>query len=398
MKRIATRELKDAWAAWPSYSEDEIAAVTRVLRSGQVNQWTGNEIGHFETEYAAALGRKHAIAVMNGTVALELALAALDIGAGDEVVTTPRTFIASASAAVMRGATPIMADVDRESGNISAAEIERVLTTNTKAIIVVHLGGWPADMTAIMELACSRGLAVVEDCAQAHGALHRGKPVGSFGNIAAFSFCQDKVMTTGGEGGLIALDDDAMYKAAWSLKDHGKGYDTVYNSQHPPGFQWLHDSFGTNWRMTQMQAAIGRIQLARLEDSVAQRRHNAALWAEHLDALPALRTPRPPDCDRHCYYRYYTYVRPEILAPGWSRDRIREELRAAGLGVTAGSCGEIYKERAFVANKMSPAERLPIARELSETSLAFLVHPTLPEEAIHEAGELVASVIKAATR
>lgn len=392
------RRLRSEWASWPQYSEEEIGAVTRVLRSGRVNQWTGTEIHGFEDEYAASLGRTHAIALMNGTVALELALIGLGVGPGDEVITTPRTFIASSSVAVMRGAIPVMADVNRDSGNLGAEEIERVLTPRTRAIIVVHLGGWPADMTAIMNLARSHGIAVIEDCAQAHGALHAGKPVGSFGDIGAFSFCQDKVMTTGGEGGLIALDDEAMFKTAWSFKDHGKGYDTVYHTQHPPGFQWLHDGFGTNWRMTEPQAAIGRVQLSNLEETVARRQHNAALWAEHLDAVPALRTPRPPAGDRHCYYRYYTYVRPEALKSGWDRDRIREELRDAGLGVTAGSCGEIYREQAFVARGIAPTERLPVARELGETSLAFLTHPTLSEAAIREAAELVVEVVGAATR
>ena len=396
--RKLPRRLTETWAPWPQYSEDEIGAVARVLRSGKVNQWTGGEIREFEKEYAASLDRRHAVALMNGTVALELALLALGVGPGDEVITTPRTFIASSSVVVMRGATPVMADVDRDSGNIGAAEIERVMTPRTKAIIVVHLGGWAADMTAIMELARSRGVAVIEDCAQAHGALHRGRPVGSFGDVGAFSFCQDKVMTTGGEGGLIALDDDEKFKLAWGFKDHGKGYDTVYTKQHPPGFQWLHDSFGTNWRMTEPQAAIGRVQLAGLEATVMQRRHNASLWAQRLDDVPALRTPRAADGDRHCYYRYYTYVRPEALKPGWDRDRIREELRDAGLGVTAGSCGEIYREEAFVARGLAPVERLPVARELGETSLAFLTHPTLSEAAIHEAAELVADVVNEATR
>lgn len=398
MIRSLTSTLRSEWASWPSYSDEEIEAVTRVLRSGKVNQWTGSEIREFEHEYANELGRRRSIALMNGTVALELALLALGVGPGDEVVTTPRTFIASSSVVVLRGATPVMADVDRDSGNIGADEIERVLTPRTKAILVVHLGGWPADMTGIMDLARTRGIAVIEDCAQAHGALHRGRPVGSFGDVGAFSFCQDKVMTTGGEGGLIALDDEHMFKAAWGYKDHGKGFDTVYNTQHPPGFQWLHDSFGTNWRMTEPQAAIGRIQLTRLEASVAQRTHNAGLWARHLDEVPALRTPRAPEGDRHCYYRYYTYVRPEALKSGWDRDRIREELRSAGLGVTAGSCGEIYREEAFIATGLSPAERLPVAKELGETSLAFLTHPTLSEASIHEAAKLVAEVVNSATR
>lgn len=398
MPITASRNLKEAWAAWPRYSEEEITAVSDVLRSGRVNQWTGTEIREFEREYAQSLGRKHAIALMNGTVALELALAVLGVGPGDEVVTTPRTFIASAGAAVMRGATPVLADVNRDSGNIGAPEIEKVLTPLTKAIIVVHLGGWPADMTAIMKLARDHGVAVIEDCAQAHGALHNGKPVGSFGDIAAFSFCQDKIITTGGEGGLIVLDDDTMFKAAWSLKDHGKGYDTVFNTAHPPGFQWLHDDFGTNWRMTEIQAVIGRLQLARLEESIRQRADKAKLWDEYLGQVPALRTPRTSDQDRHAYYRYYTYVIPEALASDWNRDRIREVLRAAGLSITAGSSGEIYRERAFVERGLAPSQPLPVAYELGETSLAFLTHPTLNDEAIHEAAGLVLDVMRTATR
>lgn len=398
MAITASRNLKEAWAAWPRYSEEEIAAVSSVLRSGRVNQWTGTEIQEFEREYAASLGRKHAIALMNGTVALELALAVLGVGPGDEVVTTPRTFIASASAAVMRGATPILADVDRNSGNIGVREIERVLTSRTKAIIVVHLGGWPADMTAIMDLAQRTGVAVVEDCAQAHGATHKGRPVGSFGDIAAFSFCQDKIMTTGGEGGLIALDDEAMFKAGWSLKDHGKGYDTVYKKSHLPGFRWLHDDFGTNWRMTEIQAAIGRLQLVGLEESVRQRTAKARLWDKYLSQVPAFRTPKPSGEDRHAYYRYYTYIRPDALVAGWDRDRIRETLRGAGLPITAGSSGEIYQEKAFVERGLGPSEPLPVAHELGETSLAFLTHPTLTEEAIQEAAELVANVMSDATR
>lgn len=398
MERVITRGLKEAWGAWPEYSEEEVSAAARVLRSGRVNQWTGSEVSEFEAEYAASLGRKHAVALMNGTVALELALIALGLGPGDEVVTSPRTFIASASAVVMRGATPVMAEIDRDSGNITAATIEPVLTPRTKAIIVVHLGGWPADMTSIMALARSRGIAVVEDCAQAHGAMHAGRPVGSFGDVAAFSFCQDKVITTGGEGGLIAMDDEGTFKAAWSYKDHGKGYDSVHTKEHPPGFRWVHDDFGTNWRMTEVQAAIGRIQLANLEDTVARRRRNAELWTQHFSRLAALHTPRPADVDRHCYYRLYTYVRPEALAPGWTRDRIREELRDAGVNVSAGSCSEIYLEEAFVRSGLGPVERLPIARELGDTSLAFLTHPTLSEAAIHEAGELVAEVVRSATR
>lgn len=386
------------WAPWPHYGDREVDAAVRVLRSGRVNQWTGDEVWAFEREYAASLGRSHAVAVMNGTVALELALIALNVGPGDEVITTPRTFIASAGAAVVRGATPVLADVDGDSGNITAATIERVITPRSKAIIVVHLAGWPADMPAILELADRHGLVVIEDCAQAHGASIDDQPVGSFGEVAAFSFCQDKIITTGGEGGLIATDLEGAWKRAWAYKDHGKDYDTVFHRDHPPGFRWLHGSFGSNWRMTEMQAAIGRIQLERLEADVRVRNRNADILRSHLADLPALRVPKPPAHMRHAYYKFYAYVRPEALASGWSRDRIQQEIQDAGIPVTSGSCSEIYLERAFVDAGIAPAEPLPVARELGATSLLFQVHPTLSERSLHRAGEVIAAVVRSATR
>src|SRR5690554_5965643 len=318
------------WSPWPHYDDEEIAAVTDVLRSGRVNQWTGAEVRAFEGDYAQRLGRKHAVAVMNGTVALELALIALGVGPGDEVITTPRTFIASASAAVLRGAVPVFADVDRDSGNITAASIEAVLTPRTKAIIVVHLGGWPADMDSIMELARERDLVVIEDCAQSHGAALRGREVGSFGDVAAFSFCQDKIITTGGEGGMIAIDDEEAWNVAWSYKDHGKSFEAVFHREHGPGFRWLHESFGTNWRMTEMQAALGSLQLKGLEQSVAIRNGNAGVLRQGLEGLAGLRIPTVPATDTHAFYKFYAYVIPEALKTGWTRDRIQFEIEEAG--------------------------------------------------------------------
>src|SRR5690606_859125 len=238
----------------------------------------GNECRQFEKEYAAYIARKHGIALHNGTLALELALYSFGIGPDDEVITTPRTFIASASATIMRGATPVFADIDSNTQNITAATIERVITSKTKAIIPVHIGGWPCAMDEIMDLADEYGLVVIEDCAQAHGAIYKGSPVGSFGHAAAFSFCQDKIITTGGEGGMLVLDDEKAWSRAWSYKDHGKSYDAVYNREHPPGFRWVHESFGTNWRMLEIQAAIGRIQLQKLPEWVAIRQRNAQIF------------------------------------------------------------------------------------------------------------------------
>jgi len=387
-----------AFAPWPYHDADELTAAHAVLASGRTNYWTGGEGRAFEREYAAALGRRHAIALHNGTLALELAMVTLGIGKGDEVVTAARTFVASASCVAVRGATPVIADVDRESGNLTAATVAPCITPRTKAVIPVHLGGWPVDMPELMALADAHGLAVVEDCAQAHGATVNGRPVGSFGQFAAFSFCQDKIVTTGGEGGLLALDDEAAWRCAWAYKDHGKSYEAVYEREHPPGFRWVHESFGSNWRMLEVQAAIGRVQLRKLPEWTARRRRHAARLEEALRPLPALRVPRVPEHLGHAYYRLYAYVRPEALASGWSRQRIVDEVVAAGVPCFGGSCSEIYLERAFSDAGLGPAERLPVARELGDTAIALLVHPTLDDAAIDRTVEVVAGVVKRATR
>lgn len=385
------------FAPWPHFAPDEIEAAAKVLQSGKVNYWTGQEGRLFEREFADYVGTKHAIALHNGTVALELALYAMGVGEGDEVITTPRTFIASASAAVMRGARPVFADVDPESGLITAETIERAITPRTKAFIVVHLAGWPADMDAIMALARKHNLWVIEDCAQAHGARYKGRSVGSIGHAGAWSFCQDKILTTGGEGGMLTLNDDELWSKAWSFKDHGKSYDAVYNRQHPPGFRWLHEDFGTNWRMLEVQSAIGRVILRKLDGWVEQRRANAHYLSERFRQIPALRVPEVPAHLYHAYYKYYVYVRPERLKPGWSRDRIMQTVSEMGIPCMSGSCSEVYLEKAFTRRGWQPAERLPVARELGETSLMFLVHPTLGQAHMQATADAVEQVMEQAS-
>ncbi len=383
-------------APWPWFSEGEIAAAAAVLRSGKINYWTGEESKHFEEEYAAACGSKHAVALMNGTVALELALHVLGIRPGDEVITSSRTFIASASSAVMRGAVPVMADVDRNSGNVTADTIAPLITKKTKAIIVVHLAGWPCDMDPILDLAHKFNLKIVEDCAQAHGALYKGRPVGSFGHANAFSFCQDKIITTGGEGGMLVTNDEDAWKRAWSYKDHGKNYDAVFNREHPPGFRWLHDSFGTNWRITEVQSAIGRMMLRKLPDMVSTRVENATFLVKSFSRIPALRTVVPPADVRCSYYRCNVYVRPERLKSDWNRDRILAAINAEGIPCSVGGCGEIYLEKAF-SSGMHAQQRLPVARELAETALSFLVHPTLTEQDLSDTCAAVEKVMAASS-
>jgi dTDP-4-amino-4,6-dideoxygalactose transaminase len=383
--------------AWPFFDDDEHVAVEGVLRSGRVNYWTGEEGRNFEREFADACGCRYGVAVANGTVALELALYALDIGPGDEVVVTPRTFVASASCVVLRGARPVFADIDPHSQNITASSVEPVLSSRTKAIIAVHLAGWPCDMDSIVDLARSRGLSVIEDCAQAHGATYKGRPVGSFGDAAAFSFCQDKIMTTGGEGGMLVTNQEALWKRSWAYKDHGKDHDAVYRRDHPTGFRWLHESFGTNWRMTEMQAAIGRVQLRKLPRWVERRRRHASILTACFQNIPALRVAEPPDHVGHAYYKFYAFVRPGSLRHGWHRDRIVAAIAAQGVPCFSGSCSEIYLEKAFALTGLGPAEPLPVARQLGATSLMFLVHPTLTDDDMERTCRIVEQVFSVAS-
>jgi len=362
---------------WPFYSEDQITAVSSVLRSGKLNYWTGEEGRKFETEFADFCTTNHAIALANGTVALELALRALNIGSGDDVIVPSRTFVATASSVISCGAIPVFADVDQNSQNITADSIQRVLTPNTKAIITVHLGGLPCEMDPILELASTHNLKVIEDCAQAHGALYKGRPVGSLGDVAAFSFCQDKIISTGGEGGMLVTNNQEVWDKAWSYKDHGKSYAAVYHQQHPQGFRWLHESFGSNFRMTEMQAAIGRLQLKQLPVWHAQRNKNAARLTHSFKDISALRVIKTPDYIEHAYYKYDVFVRPETLKSSWNRDRIMAEINEHGVPCFTGPCAEVYLEKAFGRNNLRPVQRFPVARKLGETALALLLHPTL---------------------
>lgn len=383
---------------WPSFTDAEVRAVADVLASNKVNYWTGTETRDFEREFAAAMDSAHAVALANGTLALDVALKALGIGPGDEVIVTPRSFIASVSSVLSLGARPVFADVDPDSGNLSAETVAPHITGKTKAIIPVHLAGWPCDMPALLALCDPRGIAIIEDCAQAHGAKIGGKSVGSFGAVGAWSFCQDKIMTTGGEGGMVTTDDEALWSAMWSYKDHGKSWDAVYNRDHAPGFRWLHESFGTNWRMLEMQGVIGRIQLGQLGDWSARRRAIADAYRTMLaDYADIIRAPWPGEDMVHAAYRFYAYIRPDALADGWDRDRIVAEVTAKGVPLLHGTCSEIYLEKAFEGTDLAPSQRLPNARALGETSLMFLTHPTLGDEDVKRICDVVADVLDQAT-
>ncbi len=391
--------MKFPFSSWPQYSQEEIDAVSKVLTSGCVNYWTGSEGRNFEREFADFCGASYAVALANGTVALELALRSLDIGPGHEVIVTSRTFIASANAIALVGATPVFADVDINSQNITSRTVEKVLTGRTKAVVVVHLAGWPCEMDELLSIADEHGLAIVEDCAQAHGAIYKDRLIGSIGHVAAWSFCQDKIMTTGGEGGMLTTNDKTIWEKAWSFKDHGKSWNTIYEHQHPPGFRWLHESIGTNWRMTEMQAAIGRIQLNKVSDWHRKRTKNAENILSVCSRFPEiLRVPQISPDKEHAWYKCYVFVIPEGLKTNWNRDRIMIEINTRGVPCYTGSCSEIYLEKAFDNTGWRPKERFPNAQVLGETSLMFLVHPTLTSKEISKTCSIIEEVMISANR
>ena len=371
--------------SWPNFTTEESEAVSRVLLSNKVNYWTGTEGREFEKEFAEFAGTKHAIALANGTLALDLAFQGLGVGshyggsAEDEVIVTSRSFMASVSSIVNAGARPVFADVDFESQNICGDTVGAVITDKTRAVLCVHLAGWPCDMDGIRSAIGGREIRLIEDCAQAHGAKYKGQPVGGLGDVAAWSFCQDKIMTTGGEGGMVTVNDENLWKKMWAFKDHGKSWDAVYNTKHAPGFRWVHEGFGTNWRLTEMQSAIGRIQLRRMADWHATRRANADNLTKVLTPYSGkdgmLRLPNPTADYHHAFYKYYAFVRSENLPQNVTRDTIIDRLIEQGLPCMQGSCSEIYLEKAFDGTDLRPAQSLPVARMLGETSLMFMVHP-----------------------
>ena len=385
-------------ASWPFFDQEQIDVATTVLSSGNVNAWTGQHVTAFEREFSRFTGTKYSVALANGSLALSSSYLAIGLKPDDEIITTPRTFIATASSAVLLGAKPVFADVDKDSGCITSSSIAPLITPRTKAISVVHLGGWPADMPSICDLAESCSIPVVEDCAQAHGASIDGRSVGSFADVSAWSFCQDKIISTAGEGGMVTTSRHDLFDSIWAFKDHGKTREAVFTRDHSPGYRWLHERFGSNFRLTELQSAIGRIQLKRLPSWTELRTRNALLLADALADLCAVRVPLPPDNVVHAWYKFYAYVVPEALADGWSRDRILSEITSLGYPAYSGSCSEIYLEQCFKKSGLAPTRRLSVAQELGETSLMFVVHPTIALDQMLDYVQAVRSVIKMSIR
>ena len=361
---------------WPLMNSKMINSVADVLTSGKLNQWNNSAVKEFEKKYAKYVGCNYAVAVFNGTVALELCVKTLGIKEGDEVIVTPRTFLASASCCAWYGIKPVFVDVDKNSQNITLETIKSAITNKTKAVILVHLAGWPCDLEEICCFCREKGIYIIEDCAQAHGAKYKGKSVGRWGDNNAWSFCQDKIITTGGEGGMITTNCPHLFKRAWSLKDHGKGYDTVFNTKHPSGFRWLHKNIGTNWRMMPMQAVIGSHALDELESWVQHRRGIATLYNDELKNIEGIRLTIPPDYIYHSYYKYYFFLNPDRF--NCSRDELIEQINKEGVFCQVGSCSEIYKEDAL--KHYAPNNQLQITQNLFKTALLLKCDPCISIE------------------
>lgn len=385
-------------APWPHYAEDEVAAAVAVLRSGKVNYRTGPLGREFETAYAGSLGLAHGLAVANGTVALELAIHGLGLGPGDDVVVPARTFVATAAAAVRAGARPIVADIDRVSQNLTAETVARVLTPATKAVIPVHLGGWPVEMGPLLDLARAKGLKVVEDCAQSHGATIKDQPTGAFGDIGCFSFCQDKIISTGGEGGMVVTADHAVHRRMWAFREHGWDYTAAHQPDPNDGFRWLVSDFGSNGRITEPQAAIGLAQLTKLPAWVARRRAHAALLSKSLRTLSGVMVLDPGADVGHAYYKYAFLVEPSALKSSWTRNRVLAELDRRGVPARVGACPDISREKAFAMRGFAPGQPLPNAAWVGERSAILPVHPTLTADHIGFMADTVRAVMAEAVR
>ena len=369
------------------YDQKQIQKVSQVLKKNKTNYWTGNECRKFEKEFSNYHGIKYSVTVSNGSVALELALKALNLKKKDLVIVTPRSFVISATCVLNLGLKAVFADVD-ENGNLSIEGIKKTYNKNVKAIIIVHLNGLPCDLDPILKFVKKNKLFLIEDCSQAHGAIYKNKKVGAFGHISTWSFCQDKIISTGGEGGMISTNSKKLWLKIWSMKDHGKNYNSVFYRKHKIGFKWLHDQLGTNYRMTEMQATIGREQLKLLNQQLKKRNLIANLYLSQLKdyykkykilSEPNFKCRTCPSrknntrCNKctHAFYRLNLYINPRKI----NQNKLIRDINRNNINCIVGSCPEIYREKIFHKLNLSPKKRLVNAKLLGETSITFPITP-----------------------
>jgi len=369
------------------YNQKQIELVSKVLKDNKTNYWTGKECKKFEKEFSNYHNVKYSITVSNGSVALEIALKALGLKKYDKIIVTPRSFVISASCVLNLGLRPIFSDVD-DNGNLHINGIKKVYNKNIKAIIIVHLNGLACDLDPILSFVKKNKIYLIEDCSQAHGAIYKYKKVGSFGDISTWSFCQDKIISTGGEGGMISTNNKKLFLKSWSLKDHGKNYESVLYKKNKTGFRWLHDGLGSNYRMTEMQAVIGREQLKSLDNQINKRNLIANLYINGLknyylkyDLLkkPDFKCQQCPtehvktSCKlcKHAFYRLNLFINKKKI----NQIKLIKQLNKNKINCIVGVCPEIYMEKVFNKFDFKKSNRLSNAKYLGETSLVFTINP-----------------------
>jgi dTDP-4-amino-4,6-dideoxygalactose transaminase len=362
----------------PLIAEEETDAVVRVLRSGQLAQ--GPEVAEFEREFAAAAGTKHAVAVNSGTAAIHAALAAAAIGDGDEVLTTPFTFAATATPVLMQRAVPRFVDVDPETFNVDLPAYLRARTNRTKAVIAVDLFGMPFDAEGIEELRSS-GVTLIEDACQAIGAVRNGRSAGAIGDVGCFSLYATKNIMTG-EGGMLTTDDDAIAAAARRFRQHGQG----------ERYEYL--SLGYNYRMTDLSAAIGRAQLRRLDGITQRRRQNAALYDELLAGIAGVRTPVVPRGVDHAYHQYSILIDSARTPNGASRDEVRKALSDVNIVTGVYYPTPLHLNPLFSQLGYGPGD-FPVAERLAKQILALPVHPGLSADDVRRVAAEIARAVGA---
>ena len=383
---------------WPQFSREEKDIVNQILSSGKVNYWTGSHGKQFEKEFSNFCECNYSIVMANGSLALSAAYLALGIKNNDEIITTPRTFIATSASACLLKAKPIFADVDINSGCILASLIESLITEKTKAICVVHLAGWPCDMDSICKIAKKNRLYLIEDCSQAHGAQINGRSVGSFGDVATWSFCQDKIISTGGEGGMLTTNSLEIYQKVWSFRDHGKTLSGIELAKESREFSFIHENFGSNFRLTEIQSALGRIQLSKITQTNQIRTRNANILYEKIHKIPSIRVPIPEDNLKHAWYKFYCYLNLGRIKQSWSRNKIIKEINNLGYPAFSGSCSEIYLEECFLKSNLGPKKRLKNSIILGDTSLMFLVDNSIEEEQMKNYALAIKKVLELAVK
>ena len=360
---------------WPNFSEKLISKVNKTIRSGKINYTTGTYGKLFETKFSKFVGNKYSVAICNGTAALEVAIKSLELPKNSEIIVPARSFFSSASCIVNTGHVPVFADVDLLTQNISLAEIKKKITKKTKAIICVHLAGLPCDMNNIKKLANKKKIKIIEDCSQAHGASIENRQVGSFGDISTWSFCNDKIISTLGEGGMISTNKKNLYDFSKKYINHGTNQKSKKNFQK---FLYNKDLFGTNLRITEIQSLAGLEQLKNLKKIQKKRE----LFSKNFFDLISkynnyFYSYFPSQKIKSAWYRFYFFVRSDIRNYKKVRFKIINDFNQNHIKCFTGSCPEIYLEKSFRKLKNFKFIRLKNCKILGETSIALDVNHTL---------------------